>query len=1217
VLVASSMAFATTNVKAAYSSGVDEIIMTAYTEEEAGLLAVGMGEIDAFWWPVSGTVLDGFFASYPEYKGTIGTVPTTSGYWSLILNPAHGDQYAGVYNEGEWKYLIKANDGNVYFNPFAIREVRFAINLLINRKFIIDTYLAGYGSPIFITGVLSSEYTYSYILPVAYSLGIDEDGDFEKGKQMIEDAFEAAAQELALYGYTLKKVENTSSPIGYWWYFEGKPVTVIFLIRTEDERHEEGLYVANLLEMCGIKVCRDERERIALVPIVYGVDPKQYRDLGPEYGERNLAWHIYTEGWVSMSDWKWAEWAVAQMYAPWYGWMPGMLITGYWQYNATTCGEYAAKIDELTQDLTTGRVSSPEEYWDKLLDAMKYGMLESVRVAVCDQKEFFTYNKERVSEMIYGLTSGLWTRWPLLTAKTPNGVFRIAEHSYQDTMYKWSAWNPIDGFYDVYSNVPFRVIRDYPDWTDPLGGVFPVRTTWNVETRFQVTDQGLEGKIEVPSDAVIYDHEQHKWVPVSEYYEEIPKTIAKVEYTYKLGKWHDGRDMTLADVIAYIALVYEWSYEDDNDYYFVDVWQPNQATLETIKAYKFIPEENKIIVWGDYYHIDQSVIADYFVWWPDYPWQVYEAMYNMVKEGWISPEGKPYHWSNIEGYTQIDTLNPGHASDIAKALRELANQSYIPPYFNGIEDILGITSAEIINSYTYIADWIDSVGYAVDSNGPFMVVEYNPSPEALYLKMKAFNTPISVDYYYENLKVVLIKVTEFDAPEVAYAGKDITIGIYADWVQEMPGHISMPAPQGTYIEANVISPLGEVVYKTVAEFVTDGYFEVTIPSYVTSSFAEGTYQIVFMAAPYEGGYPTVSRLFLPVVAPAPTPTPPTTTTLTAKLNPTVIDSCEASYFTITTGRLPKGLSGYEISVYIADPTVAKISEVTLPTWVALYDIVEQTDSKVRVRVADINEKIKPGNSNVELLTLKIVGVSQGTTEIPIVVNKMDDDDGNPIGISAIYSNNLIVDPTKLEITSESTNLTIGGTAKVTIYADHLPKGLSGYSLRIRLSSNAVRIVNVEFPSWVSLYDVSTLPAYEVNISAADLNNKVLPGATNVPLATIYIEGLDQGEFKIELLEYSLDNDDGNPIPTQTGDSFSTIFVTLLPPLPGCSTSPKDLDNDGLYEDVNGNGRLDFNDVVVLFKNMDWVIENGYEKCFDFNKNGRLDFKDIVVLFNMT
>ncbi|HFC49650.1 MAG TPA: hypothetical protein ENJ59_02845, partial [Thermofilum sp.] len=52
VLVASSMAFATTNVKAAYSSGVDEIIMTAYTKPELGLLAVGKGEIDVFWHPV-------------------------------------------------------------------------------------------------------------------------------------------------------------------------------------------------------------------------------------------------------------------------------------------------------------------------------------------------------------------------------------------------------------------------------------------------------------------------------------------------------------------------------------------------------------------------------------------------------------------------------------------------------------------------------------------------------------------------------------------------------------------------------------------------------------------------------------------------------------------------------------------------------------------------------------------------------------------------------------------------------------------------------------------------------------------------------------------------------------------------------------------------------------------------------------------------------------
>ena len=59
----------------------------------------------------------------------------------------------------------------------------------------------------------------------------------------------------------------------------------------------------------------------------------------------------------------------------------------------------------------------------------------------------------------------------------------------------------------------------------------------------------------------------------------------------------------------------------------------------------------------------------------------------------------------------------------------------------------------------------------------------------------------------------------------------------------------------------------------------------------------------------------------------------------------------------------------------------------------------------------------------------------------------------------------------------------------------------------------------------------------------------------------------------------------------------------------------DLDRDGLYEDLNGNGRLDFDDVVTLFDMIDILGAHPFiALCFDFNHNGRLDFADVVTLF---
>jgi PKD repeat protein len=60
--------------------------------------------------------------------------------------------------------------------------------------------------------------------------------------------------------------------------------------------------------------------------------------------------------------------------------------------------------------------------------------------------------------------------------------------------------------------------------------------------------------------------------------------------------------------------------------------------------------------------------------------------------------------------------------------------------------------------------------------------------------------------------------------------------------------------------------------------------------------------------------------------------------------------------------------------------------------------------------------------------------------------------------------------------------------------------------------------------------------------------------------------------------------------------------------------PTDTDGDGVYDDVNGNARTDFADVVLYFDRMDWIAANEPVGLFDCNGNGRIDFADVVRLF---
>jgi PKD repeat protein len=80
---------------------------------------------------------------------------------------------------------------------------------------------------------------------------------------------------------------------------------------------------------------------------------------------------------------------------------------------------------------------------------------------------------------------------------------------------------------------------------------------------------------------------------------------------------------------------------------------------------------------------------------------------------------------------------------------------------------------------------------------------------------------------------------------------------------------------------------------------------------------------------------------------------------------------------------------------------------------------------------------------------------------------------------------------------------------------------------------------------------------------------------------------------------------------------ATAAPTLGPVniIPGGVADPLDLDGDGKFEDVNGNGRKDFADITLFFNQMNWITSNEPLAAFDYNGNGRLDFADVVAVFN--
>ena len=117
------------------------------------------------------------------------------------------------------------------------------------------------------------------------------------------------------------------------------------------------------------------------------------------------------------------------------------------------------------------------------------------------------------------------------------------------------------------------------------------------------------------------------------------------------------------------------------------------------------------------------------------------------------------------------------------------------------------------------------------------------------------------------------------------------------------------------------------------------------------------------------------------------------------------------------------------------------------------------------------------------------------------------------------------------------------------------------------------------------------------------------GNTSADQSPIHTYAFD-GTFTVSLTTV-------NPVGSDMEAKTGYIIVSSAPapvPLPGYTNPPTDPDSDGLYEDLNANGRKDFNDVYLFYKNMAWMSGNEPIGLFDFNGNGRLDFNDLFVLY---
>jgi endonuclease YncB( thermonuclease family) len=191
----------------------------------------------------------------------------------------------------------------------------------------------------------------------------------------------------------------------------------------------------------------------------------------------------------------------------------------------------------------------------------------------------------------------------------------------------------------------------------------------------------------------------------------------------------------------------------------------------------------------------------------------------------------------------------------------------------------------------------------------------------------------------------------------------------------------------------------------------------------------------------------------------------------------------------------------------------------------------------------------------------------------------------------------------------------GSTVPADLSLSNAPEGLAGFDVTITVADTGV--VTASDVSFDDAFPDSTTEASisddgsTISLQAADIEDNVGSGASDVPLATVSLVPQSAGTTGVGLGIDALDADDGSVIDAAT----STGDLTVAPvERIGDNDLPTDPDDDGVYEDLNGNGQLDFEDVVVFFENRESDAIQDYVDAYDFNGNGRIDFDDITTLF---
>jgi uncharacterized surface protein with fasciclin (FAS1) repeats len=403
---------------------VDTVVMVADPSVESAVARILADDIDVYAQAATDTeALQTVQAEGLSYVTTVGS------YNEITLNPADP----------------MLNTGGL--NPFGVPAIREAMNKLLDRDFVVQEILGGLGLPKYlpINGVFPD---YANFAAKARELEAKYAYDPEAADAAITTEMEALGA---------SKVDGV-------WTYEGEPVVLIGIIRTEDERLQIGDYVANQLESIGFTVDRQYKTSSEASPIWLRSDPAEGQ------------WHYYTGGWITTAISRDDGGNFQFFYSPRsvYGFTP------LWQAYQVT-----EEFDQHAQDLNNNNFTTLDERAVLFERALELALENSARVWLNDSTAFspFAANVSVTYDLAGGISgTPLWAH----TLRIKDEIGGQLTVAMSDLLV--DPWNPLAGSNWVYDGMPQNAVSDFGVMPDPYTGLsLPQR----IESASVTIEEGL------------------------------------------------------------------------------------------------------------------------------------------------------------------------------------------------------------------------------------------------------------------------------------------------------------------------------------------------------------------------------------------------------------------------------------------------------------------------------------------------------------------------------------------------------------------------------------------------------------------------------------------------------------------------------------------------------------------------------------------------------